>query len=86
MDKSNYRKLAEEIIFQLADIVNENKYLRNENKKLRKEVEEANQERFERFKASEEATNTMLKALFVGMASGSKNEEDMELAKELCER
>lgn len=68
MERLTYKDITEKIILQMADIVHENRYLRYENKKLRKEIDKVNKERTEKFKESEDMTNTILKAFCVDIS------------------
>lgn len=76
------RNDIEEIILGLADIVQENRYLRAENKRLRGVEKEYHQSIIDRCKQSEQASLNMLKAACVGVMQGK---EDVELAKELVD-
>lgn len=79
MDERRY--MIEELVLGLADIVNENRYLRKENARLKKVEEEYHQNIIDRCRASEEASLNMLRAACVGVAQGKG---DMELARELA--
>lgn len=74
--------MIEELVSGLADIVEENKYLRKENARLQKVEKEYHQSIIDRCKASEEASVNMLRAACVGMVQGKDN---MELARSLVE-
>lgn len=80
MDEQRY--MIEELVLGLADIVNENRYLRKENARLQKVEEEYHQSIIDRCRASEEASLNMLKAACVGISQGKSN---MELARSLVE-
>ena len=71
------RYMIEELVLGLADIVNENRYLRKENARLK----EYHQSIIDRCRASEEASLNMLRDACVSIAQGKI---DMELAKELA--
>ena len=73
--------MIDELVLVLADIVNENRYLRKENARLKKVEEEYHQSIIDRCRASEEASLNMLRAACVGVAQGKG---DMELARELA--
>lgn len=70
----------EKLVLELADIVQENRYLRQENARLLKIEKEYHQSIIDRCNKSDQASLNMLKAACVGIAQG-KN--DMELARDL---
>lgn len=72
----------EELVLGLADIVQENRYLRVENERLRGVEKEYHQSIIDRCKQSEQASLNMLKATCVGVIQGK---EDAELARELVD-
>lgn len=78
MDEQRY--MIEELVLGLADIVNENRYLRKENARLQKVEEEYHQSIIDRCRASEEASLNMLKAACIGITQGKS---DIELARSL---
>ena len=73
---------TEEIILEMANIVMKNRKLREEVARLRKVEEEYHQYISDRCRASEEASQNMLRAALVGIATGKG---DMELARELVD-
>ena len=69
--------MIEELVLGLADIVNENRYLRKENARLK----EYNQSIIDSRRESEEAYLNMLRSACINIAQGKV---DIELAKELA--
>mgnify|MGYP004511253283 CR=1 FL=1 len=67
------RYTIEEIVLSLADIVQENRYLREENKRLHKIEKEYYEYLDERFKASEQASLNMYNALCAGYSVAKEN-------------
>lgn len=65
------RYTIEEIVLSLADIVQENRYLREENKRLHKIEKEYHEYLDERFKASEQASLNMYNAICAGYSLGN---------------
>lgn len=76
------RWMIEDIILGMADIVEENRYLRCENERLQKVEKQYHQSIIDRCRASEEASFNMLRAACVGIAMGK---DDRELARELVD-
>lgn len=72
----------EDVILGMADIVRENRYLRKENERLAQVEAEYNQSIIDRCRASEEASQNMLKAALIGIAQGK---DDLELVRDLVE-
>lgn len=65
------RYTIEEIVLSLADIVQENRYLREENKRLHKIEKEYYKYLDERFRASEQASLNMYNAICAGYSLGN---------------
>ena len=72
----------EELVLGLADIVQENRYLRKENARLQKIEIDYRKSIADRCRESEQASLNMLRAVCAGIAQGKDN---MELAEELIE-
>lgn len=72
----------EDLVLGLADIVQENRYLRKENARLQKVEMDYRKSIEDRCRESEQASLNMLRAACVGIAQGKDN---MELAEELIE-
>ena len=73
---------VENIILTMADMVRENRILRAENQRLQKVEEEYNKSVFDRCRASEEASQNMLKAALIGITKGKDN---MKIVKDMIE-
>jgi len=73
---------VENIILTMADMVRENRILRAENQRLQKVEEEYNKSVFDRCRASEEASQNMLKAALIGIGTGKG---DIELVRDMIE-
>lgn len=78
MDRYN----IEELVLGLADIIQENRYLREENARLQKVEKEYHQSIVDRCRESEDASLNMLKTACVGI---TQRKSDIELAKDLVE-
>jgi len=73
---------VENIILTMADIVIENRILRAENQRLREVEEDYHKSIFDKCRASEKASQNMLKAALIGIGTGKS---DIELAKDMIE-
>ena len=72
----------EELVLGLADIVQENRYLRKENARLQKVEMDYRKSIEDRCRESEQASLNMFRAACVGIVQGK---EDTELARELVD-